>query len=52
METENVIAEAIFDFNPTDSIELALKVCCDSCARLPSRDFVLARSQCANVIMV
>lgn len=26
MEMENVVAEAIFDFNPSDSIELTLKV--------------------------
>ena len=32
MEMENVIAEVVFDFNPTDDIELTLKVCCGCCA--------------------
>ena len=43
MEMENVIAEAIFDFNPTDSIELTLKVCCGCCASA-NRDYLFVRA--------
>ena len=51
MEMENVVAEAIFDFNPTDSIELTLKVCA-VVVKVGGKDFLFCLGAARNVLMI
>lgn len=50
METENIVAEAIFDFTPTDSIELALKVCVF--VRVGDKIFCIVMASRAKVLII
>lgn len=51
MEMENVVAEAIFDFNPTDSIELTLKVRVVF-VRFGGKDLVFCIDAARNVLII